>query len=297
VHPGRHAPIVGAELFDKVAARLTANAVAASTRPRRVAIAVLAGRAFDGDGRPMTPSFSYSKTRRPYRYYVAHELLVGRKRQALDRRITRVNGEVLERFVRDVIVRMSDQPSLAVNDLSRLVQRVILGVASTEILLNAVEMFGGAHPELAFETMITRLGAGERLVWEDKDRNALRLALPFRFQMRGGRTQIDGAQPRASANVHDAALVEALRAAHRNLVDLRASPFTAINEFALARAPGDQHHRHMSRLAFLAPDLQQRILDGTQPVGLKLRTLLKNELPLCWDDQRRWFGSLGHHHA
>jgi site-specific DNA recombinase len=53
----------------------------------------------------------------------------------------------------------------------------------------------------------------------------------------------------------------------------------------------------VSRLAFLAPDLQQRILDGTQPAGLKLRTLLKAELPLCWDDQRRWFAGLSQHRA
>jgi hypothetical protein len=32
--------------------------------------------------------------------------------------------------------------------------------------------------------------------------------------------------------------------------------------------------------------------DGTQPPKLRLRTLLKSELPLAWSDQRAWFARL-----
>ena len=55
---------------------------------------------------------------------------------------------------------------------------------------------------------------------------------------------------------------------------------------------GGAPHRSRRLLAFLAPDLQQIILDGRQPAALKLRTILKTELPLAWEDQRRWLAGL-----
>ncbi len=43
------------------------------------------------------------------------------------------------------------------------------------------------------------------------------------------------------------------------------------------------------RLAFLAPDIVEAILDGYQPVDLELERLLKG-IPISWDAQRRAWG-------
>jgi hypothetical protein len=40
------------------------------------------------------------------------------------------------------------------------------------------------------------------------------------------------------------------------------------------------------RLAFLAPDLVEGILNGTQPIGLTAERLKRVDLPLLWEDQR-----------
>ena len=40
-------------------------------------------------------------------------------------------------------------------------------------------------------------------------------------------------------------------------------------------------------LACLSPGLQQAIVDGTQPTTLTLERLIRNKLPLDWDDQER----------
>ena len=40
------------------------------------------------------------------------------------------------------------------------------------------------------------------------------------------------------------------------------------------------------QLAFLAPDLVEAILNGTQPVALTCERLKRADLPLLWEDQR-----------
>ena len=57
------------------------------------------------------------------------------------------------------------------------------------------------------------------------------------------------------------------------------------------QAPPTAHERNLVRLAWLAPDLQAAILDGRQKQELCLEDLRCGAFPLCWDDQRRVFGS------
>jgi hypothetical protein len=48
----------------------------------------------------------------------------------------------------------------------------------------------------------------------------------------------------------------------------------------------------MIKLAYLAPDITQAILGGTQPASLTLADLMKRDIPGGWTDQRRAFGFL-----
>jgi hypothetical protein len=68
-------------------------------------------------------------------------------------------------------------------------------------------------------------------------------------------------------------------------------PITSRDRIAQAIAPDTQHERLIARLAFLAPDLQEQILDGRQPAGLNLGKFLDDRLPLAWVDQATWFSS------
>ncbi len=58
----------------------------------------------------------------------------------------------------------------------------------------------------------------------------------------------------------------------------------------LQQAPPSVHERGLIRLAWLAPDLQQAMLEGRQKPGLCLEDLRCEPIPLCWDDQRRMLG-------
>ena len=275
VHPGLHQAIIETDVFECVQQMLRDNRAADRSGPRKSVTAVLAGRVFDSDGHPFSPSFGYGKRGHPYRYYIALDLQLGRRRRSQDDRIRRVNGEVLEGFVRDAIRRLTNRRDIAASDLPAIVRRVELGATSTELVIDARSLLGNRPGKLALEEVRARLGSGERLAREPGEEAAFRLALPIRFQMRGGRTWIEGARNPAAARRLNRGLVEALRSAHQELHELRASPLTPLRQLADARAPDDQHRRQVSRLAFLAPDLQEMILEGRQPSSLRLRTLLK----------------------
>ena len=55
-------------------------------------------------------------------------------------------------------------------------------------------------------------------------------------------------------------------------------------------APSSPYDSRIQRLAFLAPEIQRAIVEGTQPPGLNLERLIKCQLPISWTDQRALFG-------
>ncbi|MDG1418268.1 MAG: hypothetical protein P8P99_10730, partial [Maricaulis sp.] len=55
-------------------------------------------------------------------------------------------------------------------------------------------------------------------------------------------------------------------------------------------APISPHGRQIIRLALLAPDVQRAILEGRQPVGMKISDLTSRDLPLCWKQQAKVLG-------
>ena len=86
LHPGMHPAIIEADLFEAVQAQLAANRHQRATRRDRVARAPLTGRIFDADGNPMSPSFSYGRRKKHYRYYVSAPLQQGQRRRRMTRR-------------------------------------------------------------------------------------------------------------------------------------------------------------------------------------------------------------------
>ena len=91
----------------------------------------------------------------------------------------------------------------------------------------------------------------------------------------------------------DAKLVKALKAAHAWQLKLNASPLTAPADLASAQVHPDSYIRLLGHLAFLAPDIQQAILDGRQPAGLTVKRLLACKLPIDWAAQRSMLGFAG----
>ncbi len=131
------------------------------------------------------------------------------------------------------------------------------------------------------EGIQARLVEGETHARNVLDDGRLRIDLPLRIRNQRGRTFIEtGDAPRPRP---DAALIGALRKAH-TMIELDSYRLPICG-----KSPATQYERRILQLAFLAPDLQARIMAGRQPVHLNLEQLTEGNLPVCWNEQRKLF--------
>jgi hypothetical protein len=126
-----------------------------------------------------------------------------------------------------------------------------------------------------------RVTADERLEDDATDPKSLRLVASVRIRNRRGRTEIQS--PAVRKRSQDPVLIGALQRAHAMVeLDVRHLP-------VCRTSPATQYGRRLLALAFLAPDLQLAILEGTQPSDLTLEHLLAKPMPGTWDAQRKLF--------
>jgi len=109
--------------------------------------------------------------------------------------------------------------------------------------------------------------------------------VPFRIVKRGGRREMilpPNAQTRRQA---DDSLIKALARAFRWKRMLESGEFSTITELAQRERIAAPFLTRTMRLAQLAPDLVEAILDGRQPRCLTLEAL-REPLPSDWSVQR-----------
>ena len=87
----------------------------------------------------------------------------------------------------------------------------------------------------------------------------------------------------------DQALILSIARARSWLRALRQGEYADTTEIAQRFGLGDAHVRRLLRLAFLAPDIVESIIEGRQPRSLTVKLLLRG-IPLAWSDQRTAFG-------
>jgi site-specific DNA recombinase len=267
--PAGHPAIVDAAMFNAVQAKLdsAARRTGPSTRP---AGHQLTGRLFDRGGHPRSPTTARGSSGRIYRYYVSAPLQQGAAPQHDDHTIRRVPAQVLEAMLGDIVRNYLPGKDV---DALHLLKRVELHSSSLDLLM--------ARKDLS--AIRARLDARHQVEVDPAESTRLRLTVSIRMRLRGGRTwiQSSASPPRR----HDPTLIRALRAAHR--MTGRGSDGLPSMEVA----PATPYLRRIVRLAFLAPDLQAMILQGTQPPGLTLEQLVRGDIPASWSAQRAIFAA------
>jgi site-specific DNA recombinase len=260
VHAGLHDAIVPRELFDEVQQTLDQHARARTSRRR--GSAPLAGKLFLADGRRLTPAHSRGAKGKAYRYYVPINCQTGRAGPSG----VRLPAARFEAQLRSLLRRVVAEGADGLDAVIR------IELHSHQLLIDL--------PCSQLAAVRTALETNEQVkVIEDK---IVRWSVSWSWPTKGcaalGQTQ--------SMARRDPVLIRALRSAHALLEhDRKGRPL-------LPEVPGPRYQRRLARLAFLSPSIQAAIVDGRQPVGLTLEHLVRNQMPLDWDEQGRFIASL-----
>lgn len=283
-YPGLHQAIVDEAVFAAVEARLAEGAVLRTGRSTGVTTAPLRGLIFDAQGAPMTPTFTYAKHKRVYRYYVSKDRAhSGRTEGQHD--VRRIAAEPFEAMVRDRLERV-----LGASESSPW-RRLQPHIARVEVMSGLVRIVVAGLGE-DIDRLRARLDKADTLIPCDEADDLAAIEIAVRPVFRGGRTWLVAPTGRAADRPAyiDPALLKALQFAHRWQTKLDASPLTSMEGLQTARAAADSYVRRLTPLVFLAPDIQRAIINGSQPAGLTLQQLINTKIPVAWDDQRRMFG-------
>ena len=114
------------------------------------------------------------------------------------------------------------------------------------------------------------------------------LHVPFRVVKRGGRKEMQLPEGATHVRRIDNTLVKALARAFRWKRMLEAGEFATIAEMAEREGIASSYMTRVLRLALLAPEIVDAILDGRHPHTTCLEQF-RAEMPVDWKTQRQLF--------
>ena len=122
---------------------------------------------------------------------------------------------------------------------------------------------------------------------KSSDHEPQTLSVPAKLVRRGNEVRIalapDGSSVTSEPDPNLVRLMAQAFAAREHLLSGKAAPLIAKYD--------QRHHQRLARLSWLAPDIVSAILDGTQPVQLTARHLIRcATMPLEWRQQREFLG-------
>ena len=278
---------------------------------------LLAGMATDPAGEPMSATHA-SKAGRRYRYYVSNTLITGTRDAHAE--ALRVPAAALERVVAGRITRLlADGPELldalrAARALSAhgAVQRTILATAQQlaqrwhaqghaeqrETMQALGAQIAVQRHEVAIRIVPRRLLAllaGSRLAQGDgsgTDANVPSITITEPVALhRAGREMALLVGSTVAGNRSDPSLVRLVAKAWALREALVSSSAPSLTAFAAGQGISQSYATRLVRLAWLAPDIVEAILEGRQPAGLTASRLMRDtRIPTGWNEQRQALG-------
>ena len=287
VYRGEHDAIVPKDLWNRVQARLAPRENQRQQAKRHPSGALLTGLLYDDRGNLMSPSHATKRNGKRYRYYVSQAVLQYRKEDAGS--LARIPAQVIEAFIEDHIKVLMPLAGKAASsgvptaDIRSTIRRVEVG-GDTVI----IELSMRPNPAYLRAYRDSTNGSG---VIVDVSANGVILRIPVRLRSWGGEKVMDAPAALATKRTHeDHALIKALGRAHRWRGALLSGRARSLDDIAARQRCTNRYVRRVLNLSFLAPDIVDAILAGTQPRSMTVQTLLGREMPLSWPQQRITFG-------
>src|SRR5579864_5270035 len=300
-HSGQHAPIVNRAIWDKVAQLLRGHSTGCGPRSSRTKSCALIGKLFDESGEGLTPSHAVKGDRR-YRYYVSRSLMKGSAARVdggwrlpaaeIERSIAAAAQSILDD--QQTVICAIEEAGLDSSRIPRLLKSAAAWSARVKVeqdkalssLIDRVDL-GRDGLRVSIKLPLSNAESGAP---DGSSHLSIKRHVPMQIRRRGVelRLAINGGA-RASCKT-DQSLLRAVARAHCWFDDLVSG--RSMVEIAKCNGVGKQYVSRLIRLAFLAPEMVERIVAGRQPPELTAQALRSGrfDIPVDWVTQKRALG-------
>ncbi|WP_420346172.1 recombinase family protein [Pelagibius sp.] len=319
-YEGQHPAIIDPGTWEAVQAKLANGAQERRSGTRAAEPSLLAGMLYDDRGNRLSPSHAVKKGVR-YRYYVSQALL--QQRDDAAGAVVRISAREIEELIATQLggflgdtQKVMDElcGSLGARDRRRLITAAKnkadkwrhMSTTDRRAMLISTWATITVHQD-GVRTVLCRNALRDTLLCEASSHAAangprrptpssgtedrLVLVSPARFKLSSGemRLVIPPAYAKDRSPRPNAPLIKAVVNAHKWKEKLFAGDASSVLAIAKNEGVTDRYVARILRLAFLAPEIVQRTLDGCQPADLELKQLMQN-IPLTWDEQCKLLG-------
>ncbi len=309
-YDGVHEAIVDPRLWEAVQTIVAENRVEKRVRRRTRLPSLFTGLIFDANGSRLTPTHAVKDGKR-YRYYVARVPASAGLNRSGDG--WRLPADELEVAIKTGLAEIfSNEEQIcklaAAGEFNPLARHALLNRAqeireqienSSPIVLREMMLDLLERIKIEDRSVVLHIKCKEarrRLNCELQDDSAiinLCVSLPLDIRKRGVETRIVVRTENSVRRRMDEPLVRSVAKGYAWLQELKSDSRATLSAIAAREGVKRKHIARLIDLAFLAPDIVEAILSGSQPTDLSTDRLLKGtEIELAWPDQRRQLGFL-----
>ena len=299
-HPGQHQAIVDQAVWERTQQQLQEHRVRAKSHDASLEKSPLTGRLVDENGAGLTPSHA-RKGERKYRYYISRNLpaqglapsRLGWRLPAreLEDRVAAAVGEMLgdESAVleaagkTDINSSQVDRVLHAARTWHHRLQSETEQASAIGALVDRVELKSDG---IRVSIKLPIAGA-EKSRAQPPDQVAIARSFPMQLKRRGVELRLIVGDHNRSAAIVDLSLMKAVARAHRWFDEISTGKARSLAAIAAREGLAVRYVGRLIRLAFLAPEIVESIIEGRQPTTLTGEALTRRlELPLSWCSQR-----------
>lgn len=303
--PGQHPAIIDQELWDAVQNQLRENRQGHHQRRSTPSDSLLAGRLCDEHGHRLLPSHSQKKSKR-FRYYVSETLVTSNRANAPNG--IRLPAQEIETLVINSLCDWLSDTSAVLDSLGQIDHSAVQGVLiQAQHVISELENPSGnryqivqklvsrvtiANREIRIALSPTTLFLAHATSTTESASPPLELIIPAQVRRCGlaMRLIIQG-QNAPLRQAPDQGLIQLIAKAHDWLRRLTSGNAKSVQDIADVEGVTSSYVTRVVYRSFLAPNIVQAILEGTQPASLTLDKLKQNlPLPIDWDEQRKLLG-------
>lgn len=283
-YKGEHPGIISEELFNKAQAIMAENyRIRREYNPNK---SLLAGKLFDDKGNYMSPSWSYGRKGKKYRYYISQAVI--RKEKEKTGTITKISLPEIEGFVMGwakgflqdrtkVYPYLQSLPIERQKEMYEKLPLLSISPKCVQVLIKRVDVFKeeikiSIYPE-KIGNIIATLCDGKELTIDNAllARVVESYTAPYQIAtIDNGAKIIIGTVQRPA--VQDKSLIHVLQKAYRWHKDILTGK--TIKEIALREHLSERYILRILQLSFLSPRITKHILAGTLSKSVTLKRLL-----------------------